>query len=122
MGKSKRPDRRADALLNLGQAYHALGQRQMAMDSLKEALTLTEDPARTMRIKAALGAVSAFSKKDDRAEALLRESLETARNLGMRRRWQGILNDLGNLLAAQGRSGEAVKAYRECSENPRPRS
>ncbi len=110
------PTRRADALLNLGQAYHALGQRRLAMEALEEALTLAEAPERQMRIKAALGALYTFSKKDDRAEALLRESLVTARSLGESKAVASIQNDLGNLLAARGREAEAVKCYLECAE------
>ncbi len=114
--KAKQPERQADALLNLGQAYHALGQRRLASESLEHALTLTKDPERDMKIKAALGAVYAFSKKDDRAEQLLRESLEEARKLGDPAAVAAILNDLGNLLAAQRHVGDAVRAYEESAE------
>ena len=114
-GKAGQPARRADALLNLGQAYHALGQRRLAMESLEEALTLAEAPERQLKIKAALGALCTFSKMDDRAERLLRESLALARTLGDAGATAPVLNDLGNLLAAQGRSEEAAKTYKECA-------
>ena len=118
--KAKLADRQADALLNLGQAYHALGQRRLAMESLEQALTLTTTPGRQMRIKAALGAVCAFSRRDERAENLLRESLEAARQLGDKDAVASILNDLGNLLAAQARTGDAIRAYEESAAKRRP--
>lgn len=114
--KAKQPDRQADALLNLGQAYHALGQRQLAMESLEKGLDVTKAPERRMKLKAALGAVSAFSRRDERAETLLRESLDEARGLGDSSAVAAILNDLGNLLAAQGHAGEAVRTYQESAE------
>ena len=114
--KAKQPERQADALLNLGQACHALGQRQLAMESLEKALALAQAPERRMRIKAALGAVSTFSRRDERAGQLLQESLEEARELGATDAAASILNDLGNLRAAQGRTGEAVRAYEESAE------
>jgi len=113
--KAKQPERQADALLNLGQAYHALGQRQLAMDSLENGLALAKAPERRMKIKAALGAVSAFSRHDERAETLLRESLEEARKLGDADTVASILNDLGNLLVAQGHAGDAIRTYEEAA-------
>ena len=115
-GQARQVARQADALFNLGQAYHSLGQRRLATEALDEALTLAETPERRMRIKAALGAVCAFSKKDDRAEQLLRESFDEARKLGDAAAVASILNDLGNLLAAQGRTGDAMRAYEESGE------
>ena len=114
--QAHQPARRADALLNLGQAYHALGQRRLALEALEEALTLADTPVRQMRVKAALGALCTFSKMDSRAEALLRESLATARELHRDSAIAPILNDLGNLLAAQGHEAEAARSYREGAE------
>ena len=114
--KAGQPERQADALLNLGQAYHALGQRQLSMDSLEQALTLTKAPERQMKIKAALGAVLSFSRRDDRAGDFLRASLDEARQLGDTAAVASILNDLGNLLSAQGRLEDAMKAYEESAE------
>jgi CHAT domain-containing protein/Tfp pilus assembly protein PilF len=114
--KAKQSDRQADALLNLGQAYHALGQRNLAAETLEAALALSKDGERQMKIKAALGAVYAFSKRDERAEPLLRESLEIARRLRANETVASILNDLGNLLAARRQTSGAVQAYQESSE------
>ena len=114
--QAHQPARRADALLNLGQAYHALGQRRLALEALEEALALADTRERQMRVKAALGALCTFSKMDSRAEALLRESLATALELHRDSAIAPILNDLGNLLAAQGRSAEAARSYREGAE------
>lgn len=114
--KAGQKQRQADALLNLGQSYHALGQRQLAMDQFKEALTLDITPECRMKLKAALGAVAAFSRRDEGAERMLRESLQAARDLGDQGATASILNDLGNLLAAQGRAEDAVRAYEEATQ------
>lgn len=112
-GKSRQPARQADALFNLGQAYHALGQRRLAKESLEQSLDLATTAEQRVRAKAALGAVSTFSRMDDRAEALLNESLEEARRLDDKAVVASILNDLANLLAARGQKAAAVKAYEE---------
>lgn len=114
--KTHETARHTDALFNLGQAYHALGQRRLAMEVLEKALVLAVAPERQMRIKAALGAVCIFSRRDDRAEKLLRESLQDARRLDDKPAMAAILNDLGTLLAALGKTGAAVKSYQESAE------
>src|SRR5436190_1068210 len=63
-----------------------------------------------------LGMFLAHAAGDDRAEQLLRESLEEARGLGDAGAMASIDNDLGNLLAAQGRRGDAARAYEESAE------
>lgn len=107
------PERQAQALLNYAQASHALGQQRLAVEAIEEARSLAATPQQKLQATAALGAALTFSRRAEEAEPLLRESLAMAREGGDRRATAAILNDLGVLLAARGRTAAALEACEE---------
>jgi CHAT domain-containing protein len=105
-----------DAMVNLAGAYQALGQQRGAVQILEQATSLAEksgDRSRLILAESRLGAALAMTLQPERAEALLRKSLEMARSDKSNRLSAAILNDLGNLLAAQQKRDEALTALEE---------
>src|SRR5262249_10519903 len=66
--------------------------------------------------KSRLGAALVLNLRFERADPLLRESLESARAEGDSLTTAAILNELGNLLAAQQKNPEALAAFRESAD------
>ena len=105
-----------DSMVNLAGAYQALGQQRGAVQILEQATSLAEksgDRSRLILAESRLGAALAMTLQPERAEALLRKSLEMARADKSIRLSAAILNDLGNLLAAQQKRDEALAALEE---------
>ncbi|MEA3211927.1 MAG: hypothetical protein QOE70_4984 [Chthoniobacter sp.] len=104
------------SLLRQGAACHALGQHRLALQALDATAALLKDsPNRRLEaeLKGARGALSIFAREADQAEPLLRESLKLARAEKDPALVATVLNDLGILLTAQGRSSEALAAAEE---------
>jgi CHAT domain-containing protein len=107
------------AMTDLAAAYQALGQQRHAVEVLDVAVGLAEQSGeRKSRIlaKSRLGAALVLNLKFERAETLLRESLESARAEDDSQTAAAILNELGNLLAAQQKYPEALAAFRESAD------
>src|SRR3954468_7150811 len=104
------------ALSQLARAYAALGHYRQAVLALNDAFTLAaqaKDAPRLVAVLSARGAAQAALGQAEPAEADLRLALGTARKVGAPALVAGALNDLANLLAAQGKYKEAVPLYRE---------
>ena len=107
------------AMTDLAAAYQALGQQRHALQVLDEAVELADksgDRKTRTLAKSRMGAALLLILQFDRAETLLRESLKSARAEGDSQMSAAILNDLGNLLAAQQKHSEALAAFRESAE------
>jgi CHAT domain-containing protein len=104
-----------DASVNLASAYQALGQQSRAVELLAEALVLAKKfggTERIIRVQERLAMAQAFTRNGDEAENLLRESLDSARTNQLRALEPAILNDLGNVLAARQKTGEALEDFK----------
>jgi CHAT domain-containing protein len=92
------------AALGLAATYQALGQFCQAIDLLERMVPVAESvPSRemVMRVKAALGAACAYSRRLKQAEVCLRESLALARELDDSAAQISILQNMGNMLISQ---------------------
>jgi len=103
-------------MTDLAVAYQALGQQRHAVEILEGAARLAEEsgdrPSLTLA-KSRLGAALLLTFQLERAEPLLHESLESARAEADSQMTAAILNETGNLLAAQQKYAEALAAFRE---------
>jgi CHAT domain-containing protein len=107
---------RITALAHLARAYVSLGQYRESVKSLEIVLAVAErvgDRVRAASALAALGTAQAVIGPAAPAEQYLRRALAIARETRTPRLIATTLNDLGNILAAQKKSGEALAAYRE---------
>ena len=114
--QAKDADGEIRALLRQAEACQALGQHRQALRSLGAADALTGEPAnrrRAAEVNAARGAIGIFSREADQSEAHLSESLKMARAERNSALSATILNNLGILYTAQGRTEEALTAFRE---------
>src|SRR6266568_1883515 len=105
-----------EALVNLAAAYQALGQHPKAVQTLSEAVGIANnggDRSCVILAKSKLGAALAMTLQPERAEPLLRESLEMAR--GNTPLTAVVLNDLGGLLVTEQKHDEALAAFEESS-------
>jgi len=103
-------------LVSLAGAYQSIGQQRTALRSLEDALVLagqTGDRSQWLRVQNRLGAALTLTRELDRADAVLREALETSRALKDTIREGEILNDLGNLRSAQGNDAAALGFYEQ---------
>ncbi len=99
---AKRGDLQADALVQLGAAYQALGRYGLADRTLMDALKLAEaahDARRTIAAKNALGSVLTFTRDIKAARKNLNEALTLATALGDQRQLALVQLNLGNLHA-----------------------
>jgi CHAT domain-containing protein len=106
------------ALVKLSATYQALGQHPNAVQTLSEAVAIANrggDRDSVILAKSKLGAALTMILQPDRAEPLLRESLELARTETNSLLTAAILNDLGNLLLTQQKLDEALTAFGESS-------
>ncbi len=105
-----------EALINLGNAYQLLGQPSLAVTVLKQAVQLAgKFPGQLAPAKVSLGAALTNSRQFNLAERSLQEGLEIARLGHDSETTAAALNDLGNLLAEQGKTAEALDAFQECA-------
>jgi CHAT domain-containing protein len=114
--RAKDLDGRIRALLRQAAACQSLGQHRLAVRALDGAESLAEgspDRRRLPEVKAARGAIGIFAREAEQAEPLLRESLKEARAARDTALEATILNNLGILLTAQGRTKEALAAFDE---------
>ncbi len=116
--KAKDVDGEIRALLRQAAACQSLGQHRLAQQALGEAEKFAKDSGNRRReaeVKAARGAISIFARESDQAEPLLREALKMARAEKDQPLTAAILNNLGIVLAAEGKSVEARAALEEAS-------
>jgi CHAT domain-containing protein/Tfp pilus assembly protein PilF len=103
-------------LTHLAQAYQAIGQYRLALQSLQAALPLAEqsgDQAHIASVLGSLGNVYIVTDPPEKAAQYLHQGLEIARDIGETSLAAVILNNLGNLLTFQQRYDEALAAYSE---------
>ncbi len=103
-------------LLNLAGAYQALGQHSHALNILQQAAEVaqqTADPNLMLQARSGLAVGQLMLHQADKAEAALREVLPAARTNGAPRLTAVVLNDLGMVLAAQKKYGEALASFEE---------
>jgi CHAT domain-containing protein len=113
--RAKKAGDEIHALLRQAGACQSLGQHRLALNALNTAESLSGDDHAAAEVKAARGALSIFSREADQAEPLLRESLKAARAARDPTLAATVLNDLGILLTAQGRTQEALVAFAEAA-------
>lgn len=104
------------ALVNIGAVYQALGQQRLAFQTLQRAGKLSESvPDRPLLLAARsdLGVVCGCLSQFTQAEQTLRETLAAARKQVDTDMAAVVLNNLGNLLAAQNKIDDALAAFTE---------
>src|SRR5213593_1283725 len=104
------------ALMQLSQAYQALGQNRKALESLELALALarqSDDRRQFALVMAQLGQVYLAAGQLEAASQMLHEALGLARRMENAGLSAVILNDLGILLASQQQYADALKTYEE---------
>ena len=109
-------DEHIDLLINLGDAYQALGQYNRAFKSLawgKELADKTADRAKQTSVLAGLGNLHLATGPADMAYKYLTESLSIAREMEKRELTAVILNNLGNLFFSEKKYRESIEAYTE---------
>jgi CHAT domain-containing protein len=106
--------RQVEAMVNLAAAYRMLGQQDMALQQLGQAVTLARslnDRPRTALALSALGEASTYSRQAESAGPALAEALALARATGQTRLEAVVHNNMGNLRAAQGDFENAEQHY-----------
>ncbi len=104
------------ALVRSGETSVALGEQVRAVETLQQALTLSQeiaDPALESAAAGALGNAYAQAGLYDEASSLLNASAETAKAIDAPALAASAYNNLGNVMAYQGRPTEAESAYRQ---------
>ncbi|MFW6189800.1 MAG: CHAT domain-containing protein [Planctomycetota bacterium] len=107
---------RIDAYTRLARAHQSTGHYRDAALAFEKGLALAEhggDERRALALKNGLGAVLTAMRSWQRAEALLVEALAGAEKTERQAAGAAILNNLGNLYAARGRTDAAREAYEE---------
>jgi CHAT domain-containing protein len=115
--------RLAEALARRAEAYQALGHRSQALVDLEEAAALVDGraapPALLAQVTGALGQAYFLAGRLDRAQPTLARALELARAANAPRIEAAVENDLGLVLAAEGKPDAALAAYREAAQRGR---
>jgi len=115
--------RLAEALARRAEAYQALGHRSQALVDLEEATALLDGakaPASLVAgVTGALGQAYFLAGRLDRAQPTLGRALELARTANAPRLEAAVQNDLGLVLAAEGKPDAALTAYREAAQRAR---
>src|SRR5215472_12843777 len=108
-------DGEVQAAVALASAYQALGQHLRAVELLTNTLEQASQKSgpRVTLVKSRLGAALAMTGQTDRAASLLSEALEAARGENNSQLTSAILNDQGNLLAAEQKYAEALAAFEQ---------
>lgn len=110
-------DKQNQALLLLyrAEAYLAIGQHFKAINNLKMALNLAEmaeDYALVNRVTGSLGTAYMLSNQLDKARELLENTIHNEHLAGHMHVAAVAGNNLGNLLASQGKYTEAIPVYK----------
>ncbi len=112
------PRVQVEALVNLAGAYHWLGQPRLSSETSARAITLAE-PTKDRRLlllaKSSLGVAGTCGRQADWAERRLREALTLAEQLNDPQASAAIWNNLGNVLAEQGKVAESLDAFRQAA-------
>jgi len=115
--------RLAEALARRAEAYQALGHRSQALVDLEEAAALLDGPnappALVVGVTGALGQAYFLAGRLDRAQPTLDRALELARSANAPRLEAAVQNDLGLVLAAEGKPDAALGAYRAAAQRAR---
>lgn len=113
-GRSGKPALQAQALLQLAEAYRALGHLQRAEVALGQALAIPGlDPALAAGALRLRGNLAQLAGDPAQARKALEDSVELAAGLGRGDLHAAALNDLGNLFAALEQNDAAARAYAE---------
>ncbi len=110
------PAQQVDALLEMANAYQALGQQRNALAALRKAQPLAEsldDPTRRAAVLGALGKALWLTGATDQAHRELEQSIALARQAHAPHIAAASLNHLGNLYAEQGDAHAARIAYED---------
>ena len=111
-----KPAQQLEVLIQLAEAYQALGQPRNALAALEPARRLaeqTDDQARLAAVLGGLGNTYGLMGASDTARSYLERSIALARQAGDTRSAAQSLNNLGNLLASQGNYSAARTHYEE---------
>ena len=115
--------RLAEALARRAEAYQALGHRSQALLDLEEAAALLDGrsapPALVAGVTGALGQAYFLAGRLDRAQPTLGRALDLARSANAPRLEAAVQNDLGLVLAAEGKPDAALAAYRAAAQRAR---
>jgi CHAT domain-containing protein len=114
--RAGQPVQQSNALTHLAQAYQALGQYKLALQSLHAALGLAEKSGEQGQVAAVMGSLGnayIVTGPAEKAAGYLEGGLKSARELGDAALAAAILNNLGNLLTLQHKYDEALAAYTE---------
>ena len=106
-------ERLGNVLVDLAQAYQALGRYQEALQSLSRAQSVVHEPTQKAFVLEQVGNIYAATGAVAKAEQSLQESLGLAGQTNRSDLQAAILNDLGNLYTIQKRYDEALTAYRD---------
>ena len=112
----QRLSQQSSALIQMAQAYQALGQYRDALKNLELASLLAERSGNRTQAALALGAMGDVYIATGPAETALKylqEALHAAKELSNDALSAIILNNLGNLLSAQKKYPDAIAAYNE---------
>jgi CHAT domain-containing protein/Tfp pilus assembly protein PilF len=105
-----------ESLTKLSQAYQGAGQYQEALKAAQRALLLAQqdkNEKQTAEAMCSMGNILTTLGEGERGRRLLEEGLRIAEPLGDADLRARLLNNLGNLLAAQKRFEEALQAYQD---------
>jgi CHAT domain-containing protein len=103
-----------DQALRAAEAAQARGSHRQAIDLLTQALAEAErsgDDAALATVLGSLGSAYLLAGQEDRARPALQRSLALSRQHGLAGIEAATLINLGNLLVAEARHGEALDAY-----------
>ncbi len=120
--KHAEPALRARVLTNLGRSSYALGQIGAAMNYFEQSLAAATDAESLLRIANAhmnLGVAARATGELDRAIEHCNRALELHRRLGQERTANMVLNNLGDVHFAAGRSREATDLQTRCLQRAR---
>lgn len=109
-------NRQVRVLVNLGAAYQAIGQQRLAFRALEQAGQLAEtstDRPTQLMVRNELGVSCGCLSQFQRAEQTFRDALAAARNQDDPGMAAVVWNNLGDLLAGQGKIDEALAALAE---------
>jgi len=104
------------ALARGAEAELSLGRAPDAIDRLQKAQKLAQDIGKDsviLAVDSSLGNAYVLAGRDADAERILRSSIERANKARDADTAARALNNLGNLLAMQGRFGDAGRSFRE---------
>jgi CHAT domain-containing protein len=104
------------ALINLASVHQAVGQQRLAFQALEQAGKLAaHSPNQRARLatRNELGIVCGCLNQYQRAMQTLRDTLAASREQGDSKMTATVLNNLGNLLAAQDETDDALNAFKE---------